>query len=357
MRVLVFFLILLAFTTGNSQQAEPLIFKEKIHDFGELRETSGNANHEFTFQNNAGRPVRILSVQASCGCTTPDWSKEPVLQGKSGFVKVSFDPRGKPGYFNKTLTVTTDLDGSAIVLQIKGQVLTNLKKAETSYTVQSGHLRLKTTSFNLGRIFINKDPSLSEFEIYNEGDQAIRFLETAAPFYLQVEAPATLQPGEKSKVRIAYNATSKNQYGFVSDNIEFLTDDDELPRKSFSVYATIEEYFPILSSQELAKAPVLSLEYTTVDLGRTRSDNPLSANVKLKNTGKKELQIRTIQSNCTCLNIQNKKTTIKSNEEIELSVTFTSQGRKGTHQKAITIYSNDPRNPVQRITFTAYIED
>jgi hypothetical protein len=163
MRVLLFFLILFAFTKGYSQQAEPLIFKEKIHDFGELQETEGNAHYEFTFQNNAGRPVKILSVQASCGCTTPDWSKEPVLRGKSGFVKVTFDPRGKPGYFNKTLTVTTDLEAGPIVLQIKGQVVSISRKTETGYTAQNGNLRLKTASFNLGRIFINKEPSSVAF--------------------------------------------------------------------------------------------------------------------------------------------------------------------------------------------------
>jgi hypothetical protein len=357
MRVLLFLLFLSSFLAGYTQQAELLIFNEKIHDFGELQEMDGNANYEFTFSNNVGRAIKILTVQASCGCTTPDWSKEPVIQGKSGFIKVSFDPRGKPGYFNKTLTVTTDLGGDPIVLQIKGQVLSTLKKKETAFTVQSGNLRLKTTSFNLGRIFINKEPSSAEFEIYNEGDKEIRFLETAAPFYLQVNAPSSLQPKEKGILRIVYNAASKNQYGFASDNIEFITDDEALPRKSFSVYATVEEYFPVLSSEESAKAPVLSLEYTTADLGRTKPNRPLSGTMKLKNSGKKDLQIRAIQSNCTCLNVVNSKTTVKSNEEAVLTVTFNSQGRKGTHQKAITIYSNDPRNPVQRITFTAYIED
>jgi hypothetical protein len=356
MKNILLLLIIVTFN-GLAQQAEPLFFREKIHDFGQLSDMDGSANYEFTFVNNAGRPVKILSVQASCGCTTPDWSKEPVAPGKSGYVKVSFDPVGKPGYFNKTLTITTDLGGSATVLQIKGQVINVMKKIENGFTVPSGNLLLKVNSFNLGRIFINKEPAFSEFEIYNQGDSAIQFLETLAPFYLRVEAPTVIPPKQKVKVKIAYDAASKNQYGFVSDNVEFITNDSESPRKSFSVYGTIEEYFPALIGDDIAKAPALSLDFTTIDLGRTNTSNPLSANIKLKNTGKKELEIRALQSNCTCLNIPNKKITIKGNEEVTLPVTFQSQGRKGTHQKAITIYSNDPRNPVQRITFTAYIED
>jgi hypothetical protein len=351
------FFLFLVTVSLSAQQAEPLLFREKIHDFGQLSEKDGNANYEFTFVNNAGRPVKILSVQASCGCTTPDWSKEPVAQGKSGYVKVSFDPIGKPGFFNKTLTITTDLGGNPIVLQIKGQVINTMKKIESAFNVTNGKLRLKVSSFNLGRIFINKEPAFSEFEIYNQSDSAIQLMETLAPFYLKVEAPTSIPPKEKIKVRIAYDAASKNQYGFVSDNIEFITNDGELPRKSFSVYGTIEEYFPAMTSDDLIKAPALSLEYTSIDLGRTNSTNTLSAAIKLKNTGKKELEIRALQSNCTCLSVANKKITIKGGEEVSVPVTFQSQGRKGTHQKAITIYLNDPRNPVQRITFTAYIED
>ncbi len=83
---------------------------------------AGPAIHEFTFINNSSRAIKILKVQASCGCTTPDWSKDPIAPGKSGFIQASFNPVGRPGYFNKSLTVTTDFDSNPIILQIKGQV-------------------------------------------------------------------------------------------------------------------------------------------------------------------------------------------------------------------------------------------
>src|ERR1700690_3423653 len=50
-----------------AQQAEPLLFKEKTHDFGEIPEEGGNADYEFSFTNNSGRAIKIISVQASCG--------------------------------------------------------------------------------------------------------------------------------------------------------------------------------------------------------------------------------------------------------------------------------------------------
>ncbi len=116
MRRLILVAVVLMANLSRAQTLEPLIFREKIYDFGEIQESRGNADHEFVFTNNAGRPVKILNVAASCGCTTPGWSKDAVAVGKTGFIKASFDPKGRPGYFNKTLTVLTDLDPNPMVL-------------------------------------------------------------------------------------------------------------------------------------------------------------------------------------------------------------------------------------------------
>src|SRR5262245_39885730 len=70
-------IVLLTASCLFAQQAEPLLFNEKIHDFGTIREDAGPADFEFTFTNNSGLAVTVVSVQASCGCTTPGWTKEP----------------------------------------------------------------------------------------------------------------------------------------------------------------------------------------------------------------------------------------------------------------------------------------
>src|SRR5688572_13991949 len=120
------FLILPVFlicTAVSGQQIKPLQFREETFDFGNVPEEGGPVTHEFTFTNVSSRPVKILSVEASCGCTTPDWSKDPVLPGKNGFIQARFDPKGRPGYFTKSLTVTADFDSNPIMLQIKGTVV------------------------------------------------------------------------------------------------------------------------------------------------------------------------------------------------------------------------------------------
>ena len=340
------------------QQAEPILFAEKIHDFGEIAEAGGNAEFEFTFTNNSGRSLKIISVQASCGCTTPGWTQQPIAQGKSGFVKVSFDPRGRPGYFSKSLTVTTDFDANPIILQIKGQVKSGTTEGSSKdFPATNGNLRLKFKSFNLGRIYLNKAAQPREFSIYNGGDKTIHFEKAITHPHIKVQLPEVINPKEEKKIKISFDAMSRGEYGFITDTIEIITDDSDQPRKSFPLYATVEEYFPALTAEESRLAPLLKLDTNALDLGRARQGIILEKEAVIKNNGKKELSIRAVQPNCKCISSVLSQNKIPSGGEARLRIQLKSEGRTGTQQKAITIYSNDPKNPVQRITLTAYIEN
>lgn len=358
MRFTTLLLLLISFG-ARAQQAEPILFGEKVHDFGEINEEGGSVNYEFGFTNNSGRPIRILTVQASCGCTTPGWSKEVILPGKPGFIKASFDPKGRPGYFNKSLTVTTDLDRNSISLQIKGQVVgRNREVKPTDFPVESGSLRLKFNSFHLGKVFINREPVEKNFAIRNAGNKPVNFTgKINGPAYIKVETPKSLAPDEQGTIKIIYDGKARNQYGFVSDNIEIETDDNVLPAKSFTVFATLEEYFAPLSSDELSKAAVLRMDVSAIDFGRIKEGTILVREVAVRNDGKKDLTIRSLQGNCSCVTGSVESTTLKPGAETKLKIAFATQGRTGIQQKAITIYSNDPRNPVQRVTLSGFVEN
>ncbi len=330
-----------------AQLAEPLYFREKSHDFGDIREADGPAVFEFSITNKSTRPVSILTVKPSCGCTTPDWTRQPIAPGSSGFIKASFDPKGRPGYFNKSLTVTTDWDGTPLVLQIKGNVLNPTRANDpSSFSVVNGSLHLKSNSFNLDKVFINREAEPVSFPIYNASKDTIHFTEVVAPTYLKAVTPKRLAPGETSAVKITFDAKLKGQYGFVSENIELKTDDKEMPEKSFSVYATVEEYFPKLSDEELAKAPVLTLSANIIKFGNVKAGTILDREIKISNTGKKELTIRHAQSNCSCLTVTPGLRVLKPGQETSMKITLDTKGRTGPQNKSVTIYSTDPSNSV-----------
>lgn len=92
------------------------------HDFGTIKE-GDVVEHTFTFKNTGEAPLIIQTAQPSCGCTAPDWSKEPIPVGGTGFVKAKFDSNGKPNLQNKTITVTANTWPKQTVLRFKAMVL------------------------------------------------------------------------------------------------------------------------------------------------------------------------------------------------------------------------------------------
>jgi len=170
-----------------------------------------------------------------------------------------------------------------------------------------------------------------------------------------VTTPKAIGPNQIVNIKITFDARLKNQYGFTSENIELNTDDATVPDKSFSVYATTEEYFPKLNDDDLAKAPVLSLQANMVNFGVVRAGVVLTREIKISNTGKKDLTIRHAQSNCSCLTIEPGSRVLKPGQETTMKITLDTKGRAGPQNKSVTIYSTDPQNPVQRITFTTAV--
>lgn len=96
-----------AATASENLTPDNLLFTSENYDFGTVEEGPA-AEHVFTFTNTGKEPIVIQRVQPSCGCTTPDWTKDPIAPGKSGMIKASYGTQGRPGHFEKSMTVFTN---------------------------------------------------------------------------------------------------------------------------------------------------------------------------------------------------------------------------------------------------------
>lgn len=92
-----------------------------VNDFGDIA-LSIPKTADFTLTNAGKEPLIISSVRASCGCTNPKFSQEPVLPGKTSVVSATYNAAA-PGIFSKTVTVITNADPNPVILIIKGNVL------------------------------------------------------------------------------------------------------------------------------------------------------------------------------------------------------------------------------------------
>ncbi|MCC9136902.1 DUF1573 domain-containing protein [Pontibacter silvestris] len=115
--------------TEQTQKKEgPAIsFEESEHNFGDI--TQGDVvEHTFKFTNTGTQPLVIERVSVTCGCTTPNWTKEPVMPGKTGFVTAKFNSAGKMGQQKKAITVHSNAaDGAAYVY-----IVTNINAKSTA---------------------------------------------------------------------------------------------------------------------------------------------------------------------------------------------------------------------------------
>ncbi len=82
-------------------------FEKAKHDFGDIFQ-GDKVEHVFEFENTGNEPLIITNVQITCGCTAPEWPKDPVAPGQSGKIKVVFNSTGKIGRQNKVITVVSN---------------------------------------------------------------------------------------------------------------------------------------------------------------------------------------------------------------------------------------------------------
>ena len=113
--------IFFSFFNSFSQKSE-IVFETPEFNFGDIQENKGKVSHKFSFTNNGKESIRILTVKPSCGCTTPNWSKDEIKPGKKGFIIAEYNPKGRPGVFRKSLSVITN-DNRRSLIFIKGKVV------------------------------------------------------------------------------------------------------------------------------------------------------------------------------------------------------------------------------------------
>ena len=325
---------------------KPRIAFEKVqHNYGTFKEDLGVQTVSFTFKNEGKVPLILNNVQASCGCTTPEWTRQPVAPGTKGLIKVSYDPKNQPGVFNKTIRVSSNAENADVVLTILGDVTPRAKTVAEDYPTEIGPLRAKTNHIAFVQIKENQVKKDST-EIVNNSDKAVELSFKTPPSHLSaVIRPSKLAPKQKGYIVVAFDASKIKAYGFLMHRIYLNVDGQDDYKNSIAVSTTLEEDFSKLSSAELAAAPVAKYDSESFDFGDIKPGSKVEHTFNLKNLGKKELIIRDVKSSCGCTAVSPPKNIIAAGESVPLKVAFDSTGKNGRQNKTITVITNDPKNP------------
>lgn len=205
---------LLSFLLGSALfgQSGSFKFAEESFDFGTISEGT-QATHEFTFTNTGTTPIVISNVRASCGCTTPDWTKDSIPPGGTGVIKASYNSKGRPGVFNKSITITSNAAESQKVLYIKGVVDKAQAKQEYSEEELKKSAKVKlldNTEHDFGKIEKGQKVT-KEFSIKNTGKSplVISKAQSACNCITHTLTPASIPPGKKGVLQVTYSPHSK----------------------------------------------------------------------------------------------------------------------------------------------------
>jgi len=343
--VLAIFLCIAPFLVFGQQVGPNLAFEKKVYDFGDIKEESGVAEYDFQFTNTGNQPLIISQVTASCGCTTPSWTKAPIKPGEKGYIKVAYDPKNRPNKFNKSITVYSNGEPKVVSLRITGNVIPKPRTIEDDYPYEMGPIRYKSNHFAFVKVIKDQTKTMNLAFINTSGEtQTITF--DRVPDHLQLKAvPETVKPNEKGIIEGRYDASKVNDWGFVVDRVNILYNGESKPNNRMTISATITEDFDGMSAAERARAPKIEFEEKVFNFGNMKQRATVEHEFVFKNSGQSDLLIRKVSSSCGCTAVSPREKTIKPGQSSSIKAIFSSGTRVGRQNKSITIITNDPASP------------
>lgn len=227
-------------TLGSVRAQGKLSFEKDTHDFGLIAEGT-QATYEFKVKNVGDQPVIIADVRPACGCTTPTWTKEAILPGKTGLISAVYNSTGRPGAFNKAITVSSNAMDTEQVLHLKGVV--GPKDLKTNYTQEqkamSPRLAVGSTNYNFGKLEKGQK-AIAKFRIKNTGRQPLVIQGVKSPCNcIQYRvSEKSLKPGQTALLELRYTAAVLNEQ---SEQVTVFSNDIVVPTLRLTLKANVIE--------------------------------------------------------------------------------------------------------------------
>jgi len=362
--IVILLICMLYFCALHAQNGAQISTDVSLYNFGTIVESDGLVSHVFTVKNTGNAPLVITRITASCGCTQPEWSKEPVNPGKTGSVKITFDPKGRLGPFYKTISIYSNGQKGIHALAIRGAVTTKSIKPAYVYPYSIGDLQMTTKTILFSSVRPNE--TLSErINVVNNAQTSISLQLGKTPNYLKIEAASdTILPGETGEITFTIDGKLARRKGRITADIPVIVNSAEKKEVSGSVHVAVNfiDNFSKLSASEKVQAPVAELSNTLVEFGQITEKNsfiPLiggrvSTTFEITNTGKSPLQIYSVTSDYEQLDISGGKKELRPGATAAFKVSIRPKDIKAKLEALINVVCNDPNGPVRLIKVTAH---
>ena len=343
-----------------AQEQTQLDFDHTTWDFGDVYEQKGSVEHIFSFKNGSSKPIVILDAMSGCGCTTPSYSRKPILAGEKGEIKVAFDPTNRPGKFSKGVSVLTSASNKPITLMLEGVVIPREKSVEERYPFDLGNgVRLSANFHSFA--YVGRGESVSErigWINTSQRDATIKLLPKQTSGLAQINIPSVMKAGAQGEIVLKHEVgASSTRYGTLEDMWGVAVNGRE-SNVIITINAVAVDKFDRVTDDISQPSGELSknfIKFGDVKQGKVATN----ATLHLVNNGENDLIIRAVEWNTDALNCSLKAgDRLKSGERKAINLTLdTSKCDHGVWVDRLRIITNDPARPMQTLRVTAIVVD
>lgn len=347
MSVLIILWYLVADVCAQREGKAVLHFDATVWNFSHIREAEGKVSHTFHFTNVHTSPIVIEEVISTCGCTVPVYSKQPVRPGGTGTVTVTFDPKGRTGFFSKSIRVVSNSGQSVNTLWVKGTVDTvNRMEDEYPYSL-SPDIRADRLTLSYGELQHSGTSKQLDIKICNRSDRVVKlsYLVTDKSGCLSVSMPSCLQGRACAVIKITASPL-KSFYGTLKDRIIICV--NSVRSVPIRIYGTVIDDMRGVST---ADAPRMKCSQSYFNLGNILSGKLIRKKVRVTNVGMNPLIIRKIECpEFISADIRNEKV-LKQGECLEVSFELDVSSFNQSLDAKVRFITNDVRRPVHTVIF------
>lgn len=350
------FINMFCFTLNYAQNtANKLEFNKIIHDFGTFDIKDGFKQFTFTFINKSDKPVVIQTVVSSCGCTTPSWTKKPILPGESGEIHVKFlnDQGAYP--FEKTLSVYISENSKPIILKIRGIVKDKSYKFSDKYSHNIGPLKMRTTKIDAGLISkgIKKE---FQIEVFNSSKKSITISPENLSKGLSIESRPVVIPAESIGIlSIIINPSMSFDWGNNVFSAVLNINGKLYSSQKLELSCIVIDNFSKLSQEQITNAPLPMVVSNNNDFGIVKKGSIAHIDFAIKNYGSSVFKIHKIEANNIYTKINYQSSTMPGKTS-KISVYIDTKTITGKINNIITLITNAPSRPQMILTVMGFVD-
>ena len=355
---IIFFI--LVFYINTHAQSGFISFEKTRVDLGRINEAQFPVTYTFDFLVAGSGKVSITSVDTDCACTASKFTQTEIDAGEKGQIQVIFDPY-RPGPFYKTFTVhAQNAIPKKTELIIEGFIEPFTFNPNIEFpAITADSLGFKYKAILLGSI-TNSQIVKKQVQVYNFGSDTLTLIDSLqSPPFIDVafDQGLNLAPKQIHTFSLFYDPATKDDFGEITDSLTLFIEknEDDIVTLPLYVKTSIRQYFPENLAEDNANSyPRLVASDTLLNLGRINLDQDKIVEFVLSNSGNSPLEIQKIVCNYGAEIFTVDKRTIEPLDFAKLKIAIKDINKKGTQDRRILIYCNDPNNTVTTLRVKLY---